>query len=327
MDSGRTSNTGTAPFKRYQDYLASLPPPGGNGCHVALLGAANLGVMAGVPAEQIFSELKSAIPAGGRRVTDREIADAVNRAVADQKVGAALSRIPRPEPLVSDPASILRSLIDQEKDAAEADLWEASPTRIDWPPEEDAMQILQMLYDQDDLIFIGERYSDGILDDTIRTSKRWVEYLCSGGKTAPHLIPNPLNGRPVPTKSGDTRTLRGDSNVTAFRFCVVEFDNLSLADQLSFWFSVNLPISALIDSGGKSIHGWLDVRRLADVATGENWDHHIKNRLYAQALVPLGVDSACSNPSRLSRLPGHFREGSRRQQRLLYLSPEGGRVA
>jgi hypothetical protein len=313
-------------FNRYQTYLISLPSPGGNGCHVALLGAANLGIMAKVPPEQIFADLKAAIPAGKRPVTNREITDAINRAVQDHETGGALSDAPKPEPVVNDGAAIRHKLITSGTGASEADLWEASPVRADWPPEEDAVHILQALYGKDDLLFIGERQEPGIIGKTIRTRAEWVEHLSQGGETASYIIPNPLNGKPAEKKGGDGMTLRGDLNVSDFRLCVAEFDALDRNSQLAFWSAVKLPIVALIDSAGKSIHGWLDVQKLADVPALADWDRHIRGRLYAEALIPLGVDSACSNPSRLSRLPGHFRAEKQRRQRILYLSPEGRRV-
>ncbi len=80
MDTANPPDIRQTLFDRYQDHLASLPSPGGNGCHGALLGAANLGIMAGRSLEQIFADLRAAVPQGKRIVTDREITDAVNRA-------------------------------------------------------------------------------------------------------------------------------------------------------------------------------------------------------------------------------------------------------
>ena len=142
-------------------------------------------------------------------------------------------------------------------------------------------------------------------------------------KTAPFIIINPLTGNPTPTKSGDKTTYRGDGNIAAYRYCMAEFDNLSREDQIRFWSAIKLPIVALIDSGNRSIHAWLDVQKWADVATSDQWQAQIKTRLYDQLLTPIGVDSACSNPARLSRLPGHFREEKQAWQRLLWLSKEG----
>jgi hypothetical protein len=62
------------------------------------------------------------------------------------------------------------------------------------------------------------------------------------------------------------------------------------------------------------------------VHTFEAWDHHIKERLYSQILEPMGVDPACKNSARLSRLPGHFRAEKRQLRRVLYLSVEGRKV-
>jgi hypothetical protein len=137
---------------------------------------------------------------------------------------------------------------------------------------------------------------------------------------------NPLSGEAAPKKDGDGDTYRGDGNVNDFRHCLVEFDDMTRADQIRFWSAAKLPIVALIDSGGKSIHAWLDVRKLFTVTTSAQWDQHIKIGLYEKVLVPLGVDRACCNPSRLSRLPGCFREEHGKFQRLLWLSPVGREV-
>jgi len=124
-------------------------------------------------------------------------------------------------------------------------------------------------------------------------------------------------------KSGNGETLRGDLSVKEYRYCVVEFDDLSREDQIRFWSAAKLPIVVLIDSGGKSIHAWLQVSKLAEVKAPEQWQSNIKGWLYDRLLIPLGVDAACNNPSRLSRLPGHFRQDKESMQRLLWLSNEG----
>jgi hypothetical protein len=107
---------------------------------------------------------------------------------------------------------------------------------------------------------------------------------------------------------------------------VVEFDDIPLEDQCKFWSAINLHIVALIDSGGKSIHGWVDVQKHCAVESYDQWAVLVKDRLYGRILKPLGVDGACSNPSRLSRLPGHFRVEKGAYQRLLWMSAEGRRI-
>lgn len=306
---------------RYQSSLNSIPAPGGNGCHPALLSTANYGVMANVEPERIHSDILNAIPPGGRRVNDREIQDAIKKALADHR-GGTFTPKPRPKPVVNDGKKALQKIIDSAKITDEADLWEASPVRLSDDPRGDAALLLETLYRPADLIFIGDRIQPGILGDTIRTTSDWITYFRNGGATGPHIIINPLTGIPAPTKGGK-ESFRADACIKDFRYCLVEFDDLTRDDQIRFWTSVRLPIVALIDSGNKSLHGWLDVQKLSTVTTPEAWVFEIKGRLYDRILKPLGVDSACSNPARLSRLPGHYREEKKQMQKILWLSPEG----
>lgn len=187
----------------------------------------------------------------------------------------------------------------------------------------DAILLLETLFQPDDPIWIGDRHQAGVAGETIRTAAEWNTHFRAGGKTAPHIILNPLTGTATAKKIGDGETLRGDGNVSTYRYCMAEFDTLSREDQIRFWSAVKLPIIALIDSGGKSIHAWLQVSKIATVTTLEQWATEIKGRLYDRLLTPLGVDAACSNPARLSRLPGHFRTEKGAYQRLLWLSAEG----
>jgi hypothetical protein len=280
--------------------------------------------MAKLSPEQVFEDLRRAIPPGRRHVSDREIWDAVNKAFSGQADGFIPK--PKPRPIIHNGPVVLKRLIQQGRGVTEAGILETSPVPVPDRPEDHAVLLLQTLYHPDILVFCGERHEAGIIGRTIRKASQWVEYFSRSEEPGPHIIPNSLTGLPAPKKDGQRTTLRGDANVAAYRFAVAEFDGLSREDQISFWAAVNLPIVALIDSGGKSIHAWLDVRKLADVHTAEEWDTHIRDHLYQQLLTPLGVDGTCSNPSRLSRLPGHFRAEKRRMQRLLYLAPEGRRI-
>jgi hypothetical protein len=306
---------------RYQEALRNIPPPG-CGCHPYLLAISNYGVMSGRDAEQFFKDVRSAIPMGTRRISDKEVTDAVNKALAEHGKGSFIPR-PRPKPRVIDGKAALQRIIDKAKIATEDDLWEASPIRLWEEPQSDAILILETLWEPDDLLWMGDRHQAGIIGDTIRTARDWIAYLQNNGKTAPHIILNPLTGSPAMKKTGEGETYRGDGNVSSYHKAMAEFDGLCREDQIRFWSTVKLPIVALIDSGGKSIHAWLDVQKLSQVVTAEDWQQQIKIRLYDQILTPLGVDSACSNPSRLSRLPGHHREEKQAWQRLLWLSSDG----
>ena len=213
-------------------------------------------------------------------------------------------------------------IISQSKISDDVDLWESSPIRLLDDPTADAVLLLKTLFKSDDLLFIGERHKPGIIGQTIRTAADWIGYFQGGGATSPFIIINPLSGEPAPTHGGDKTTLRGDLCVKNFKYCLIEFDNLNCENQIRFWATVKMPIVVLIDSAGKSIHAWIDVKQLSQVTTAAEWQAEIRGRLYDQILKPLGVDTTCSNPARLSRLPGHWRN-KEAIQKILWLSPMG----
>jgi hypothetical protein len=240
-----------------------------------------------------------------------------HKALGDHNNGTFTPR-PRPAPIVKDDKAALQKIITQGPYSTAEELIKASPIPIPDEPQLHTKLFIETLFRYADFIFIGERH-----DTAVKDAVDWLTSYIEGGKTSSHIIVNPLTGLPAPKKTGDGVTYRGDSNVKEYRYCLVEFDDLSREDQIRFWSGAKLPIVALIDTGGKSIHAWLQISKIAYVETLEQWQAEIKERLYDRILTPLGVDSACSNPARLSRLPGHYREEKQAWQRLLWLSPEG----
>lgn len=306
---------------RYRESLQALPAPG-DGCHPALLSVANLGILSGKTPQKIHNDLRQFIPRGKRQILGKEISDTINKALTDHN-GTTYTRRVRPVPIVNEGKTALQKIIAQGKISNDADLWEASPIRLWNETKNDQTTLLQTCFHPADKVWIGDRHKTGIMGDTVRTAGEWIAHFRGGGTSGPFIITNPLNGIPAPTKSGDKTTLRGDGNIASYRYAMAEFDNLSRDDQIRFWSAIRLPVIALIDTGGKSIHAWLEVSKLAQVDTSEQWMTHIKGRLYDRILTPMGIDAACSNPARLSRLPGHFRTEKKAYQRILWLSPEG----
>jgi hypothetical protein len=314
--------------EKFFDRLRTLPPTG-QSFHTALQGCANYGIMAGISEHEIFVLVRASIPSGGnRKVADKEIWDAIKTAVADVPNYTGNRRsgynVALPQKPISNGQAKRTEIIESSEISDEADLWESSPVRIDWEPSEDTFRFLERMFKPNEMVFIGDRETPGIVGTNIRTAKDWIDYFRQGGKTEPHIIINPLSGESAPTKSGDKQTYRGDLCVKAFKYCLVEFDDLTREDQIKFWMSQSarkLPVACLVDTGGKSIHAWL---RLSGIASMDDWAKEIKSKLYDQFLIPLGVDAACSNPARLSRLPGHLRNG--KYQRILWMNtPEEGR--
>ena len=110
-----------------------------------------------------------------------------------------------------------------------------------------------------------------------------------------------------------------NDEVTSFRHVLVEFDRdikgalIPKEVQFGSIISSGLPVSAVIDSGNKSLHAWVRVD-----APDAN-EYHRRVGIIWEWLEGLSLDKKNKNPSRLSRCPDGWRtvDGVLRQQRLL----------
>ena len=289
-------------------------PPAGSGVHAHLMTAANLAAIGEIPPAEAEARILSTMPRPPCPLS--EVAAAIRKAYAAHKPGEqyAPRKIapPKPKPLPMTREAFIR----RGDGAAEVDWWERSPIRIDWEPgPRDALAVLDALWSPGDVLFMGDTYGK-----EVATAREWRERIAAGEIVPPHIIPNPVRAEGGLTLEGSP-SFRCDDAVASFRFAVAEFDGMSKADQLAFWWGyASAPIAALIDSGGKSIHAWLKV----DAPSREAWEADIERGLFSRVLCPLGCDAACRNESRLSRMPGHYRREKNEWQRLLYLDPKGG---
>lgn len=99
----------------------------------------------------------------------------------------------------------------------------------------------------------------------------------------------------------------GDAGCACFRYLLLESDTGAPEQQLAVIQATGLPVSAVIDSGGKSLHAWVKV----DAPALEEYRRRVA-RVYELPLVR-GFDPANKNPGRLTRLPG-ARRGDRVQR-------------
>ena len=97
-----------------------------------------------------------------------------------------------------------------------------------------------------------------------------------------------------------------DENVVRFDHVLVESDNLSIEEQKKLLINLKLPISALIESGGKSVHALVKVQ----AKDAQEYDQRAKFLFDYLSKHSFVVDSANKNPARLSRLPGAMRDGN-----------------
>ena len=118
-----------------------------------------------------------------------------------------------------------------------------------------------------------------------------------------HFCINPMN------KMGE----RKKENVEAFRTALVEYDDIPKEEQVRRYLKSGLPIYAITDSGGKSVHALVRV----DAQNADEY-YSLVNRLYAYLEKEFGSapDKQNKNPSRMSRLAGAQR--GEQIQKLLY---------
>lgn len=136
---------------------------------------------------------------------------------------------------------------------------------------------LRTLFDQDDRIcFANYPYETAL-------SKFPKEH-----KSSPYFSINAL------------QNARSDANVTKHRTFMLEFDTLPLDEQLKRLRNSDVPLSAIVYSGGKSYHAFIV---LADPVSANEYAN-IAKRLH---LALPGVDPSTKNPSRLARLPNVIR--------------------
>ena len=133
----------------------------------------------------------------------------------------------------------------------------------------------------------------------------WLERAASrGGIAAVFTSRHGLFIRINPVRSGADGT---DDDVTTLRHVLVESDAIPKAEQERQLRASGLPIAALIDSAGASVHAWVRI----DAKTRE--EYHARREKVWSALPGFQIDKANKNPSRFSRCPGGLRgEGVQR---------------
>ena len=318
MQPSQTALTSSSRLDRARAYLAKIPPAvSGQGGHNQTFTAAcalvsKLELSQG-DAWRLLEEYNSrCLPPW----SERELAHKFNDALRVATGAAPIQRRPPVRSATIDPAKAARAFLNGFE-CPEADLWEASPVRLDDEWTRDAALLASYLYRSDERLNFVDRY----------TLKEGKAVPASIGET----LPQPefvarLQEGPPPCPAGGWLRMNpvdghgtGDANVTAYRFALMESDALPPDVQLSLWARLPLPIAAILTSGGRSVHAWVKV----DAECIDDY-RNATARLLA-TLARFGVDGQNKNPSRLSRMPGALRTiGAAKdgRQRLLYLNPE-----
>lgn len=181
-----------------------------------------------------------------------------------------------------------------------------------WDPAKDLITYLETIFDSDDNVgFVTETWEkEGKFFPTkgtwARTAGQLISELatCKGdlGRVIGDYKPeagawirfNPLDGKGVKNE-----------NVTQYRYALVESDTLAVGKQLALIKELELPVAALVYSGGKSVHAIVKIE-------ADTYDEYRKRVNYLYDVCKkngLAIDQQNRNPSRLSRMPGVIRNG------------------
>ena len=185
-----------------------------------------------------------------------------------------------------------------------------------WNPAEDLITYLELLFEPDDKV--GYVTNDVWQD----ADGRWVPSKGVYDRTAAELIAS-IRKHPddLGATIGDWKPQVGawirfnpvdgtgvkNENVTRFRYALVESDTLPVAEQDVLFRKLELPIAALVHSGGKSLHAIVHI-------DADNYEEYRKRVDFLYDFLEkngVTIDHQNRNPSRLSRMPGVTRNGNR----------------
>ena len=127
------------------------------------------------------------------------------------------------------------------------------------------------------------------------------------------IVPSPMSSVWAKTQGGD-RSQHTLNNTGPRKYLVVEFDVGEHADHAAFLHNLNriIPITMVVHSGNKSLHGWFHVEGMSEAKQVGFFDEATK----------LGADTATWNKSLFVRMPDGTRENGKRQSILYFNHPQ-----
>ncbi len=260
----------------------------------------------------------------------RALGDGLSEAEAGQAIASAFAHTPR-SPLIggkghphangSGRVYTLNSATAKKPAAQPADRIPPAPVPLPDPIEGGFARLIETCFRAEEQVAIAPatENEDGDIvpkRGVTMTARLWQERAqAKGGIDKCFTTKLGLFMRVNPMTEGGAR----NEDVTAFRHVLVEFDRDDngerIPKELQYGAIVasGLPVSAVIDSGNKSVHAWVRVdapdaseyRRRVEIVWG--W------------FAGLHLDKQNKNASRLSRCPDGWRtvDGEKRQQKLL----------
>lgn len=263
--------------------------------HLDIFRAAILMLETGYSDEVVFDFLRAAANAvPDRPVPDREITGAINYAKARLAGGVVGVTWPKFEPAYR--AEVISRYPVSVKDLAERSA--ALPA--------DPWAYLSRLYRMDDLICLGRTsYEFGT-----QRLDQWREPMAH--HEYEYISPNPMKFEWGFTKEGEP-SMHCLDNCGPKVFQVVEFDFGGTQEHAALlkWLARTMPLVLIVYSGGKSLHGWFNVR-------GRSEEQILA---FFRDAVSLGADPKMWSPVQFSRLPGGTNNKTKRHQSVVVFQP------
>ena len=186
------------------------------------------------------------------------------------------------------------------------------PSDKDWSPVTDLITYLQTLFQSTENVgYVVDVYEN---DDRLspkkgnwdRTAGQLIEALkkCKGDIGAVIGDCNPKAGAWIRFNPLDGEGIK-NSNVTDYRYALVESDVVDLSKQEAIMRELELPIACMVYSGKKSVHAIVKV----DAPDYAEYRRRVEFLYKVCEKNGLKVDTQNKNPSRLSRMPGVVRDG------------------
>lgn len=180
----------------------------------------------------------------------------------------------------------------------------------DWNPAGQLIRYLETLFEPEERVgYVTQTWEkDGKFFPTKgcsdRTAGQLIDALsaCHGDLGAVLGDYNPQAGAWIRFNPLDGQGVK-NQNVTDFRYALVESDSMELEKQNALIREMELPVAALVYSGGKSLHAIVKIQ--AD--TYEEYRRRVDYLYTVCRKNGLEIDQQNRNPSRLSRMPGVIR--------------------
>jgi hypothetical protein len=272
--------------------MLDFPPQAGEGVHAWLFRVARQ-LHAHLPAGEIIQLLETRVVNCGRSVPRNEIVSAVQNALpcAWQRGSKSGVQSARKWPAMNREQ---RAVITRDGGGL-ADLWEASPIRIE-DNQPHTEEIIDCLFPDNPLLCCGESN----LSFNTKPREAWRGELPS----LAYIVPSPMIAPTGLTKHGK-ESAHSLNNTGERRFLICEFDTGTAEEHaaLLLHLATLAPMVCAVHSGGKSLHGWF-------YCQGQSDEIVLKFFRYA---VSLGADPATWTRSQFIRMPDGTRDNGNRQ--------------